>query len=182
MALDIGGGHRAKPDIYVANEGAQQIEQYNHAWKLVSRFRDTGLTPDYMPEALFVSGDLLYTGWRSFGQPGQDLSLAPPSYVSVFNLSGRFLRRFPVSHALGYGLPVGMGMTPPHFGNRSNLLDLCDSEFITLWDPSTGASLGYMSELITNPSSYPPMWLDGITNLKSDGDSRLYVTISAQSE
>jgi hypothetical protein len=182
VALDIGGGNRSKPDVYVANESAQQIEHYNHSWKPVGRFRDTGLTPDYEPVSLCVSGDLLYTGWRFTGQPGQDLSQAPVSYISVFNLRGQFLRRFPVGHALGYRLPVGMVITPPRFGNRSNALAMCDSHFVTFWDPNTGASLGHLSALITDPPSYPPMWLDGITNLKSDGDSRLYITISAQSE
>ncbi|HEY5915710.1 MAG TPA: hypothetical protein VJA21_34420 [Verrucomicrobiae bacterium] len=175
VALDIGGGTPVKPNIYVANEGAGQIEQYTHSWRPVRSFRDPGLSRGFVPHALFVSGDRVYAGW---GYVGGDSSQFPQSYVSVFDLTGQLLRRFPLGIFQSF-FPLGMAITPPHFGDRSQVLAVCEATRVTFWDPNTGTFLGPLRE--QGPDS-PPMFLDGITNLKSDGDSRLYFTKSVQSE
>lgn len=100
--------------------------------------------------------------------PGPDADEAPlgSGFVSVFDTSGNFLRRFATGGPLAS--PWGLAQAPAGFGSFSNALLIAnfndDHGNINAFDPITGAFLGSLRLTDGDLVSLPDLWDIGFGN------------------
>jgi uncharacterized protein (TIGR03118 family) len=167
--------------LYAANFHAGKIEVYNSSFtpvSLLNAFQDTMLPAGYAPFNIQNLGGNLYVAYalqnasKSFAASGTG-----NGYVDVFSTSGILMRRLVSQGPLNS--PWGLAIAPATFGAFAN--DLLVGNFgdgtINAFDPSTGAFLGTVNDVLGTPVVIPNLWALQRGNGGSGGDSNaIYFT------
>ena len=160
--------------LYAANFHSGKIEVYNSSFtpvSLLNAFQDQMLPAGYSPFNVQNLGGNLYVAFalqnasKSFaaGGPGT-------GYVDVFSTSGVLMRRLVSQGPLNS--PWGLAIAPATFGAFAN--DLLVGNFgdgtINAFDPSSGAFLGTVDDVLGTPVVIPGLWALRVGNGGSGGD------------
>ena len=140
--------------LYAADYGDGDVDVFDTNFNLVGQFTDRSVPAGFAPFGIQNINGKLYV---TFG--AQNFGFAPGAgYVDVFDTSGNLIKHLVVNGPLF--APWGMALAPKNFGAFSNALlvgNLFDGH-INAFDPSTGASLGWLADKTGAPISIPALW------------------------
>ena len=154
LALDTGTAQ-----LYAANFSNNKVEVYNNQFQLVNSFTDTSLPKKYAPFNIMDVNGTIYVSFAERDRAHHDEIDGPGlGYVDVFNTSGQLQKQLVAQGALN--APWGLGIAPSSFGSFSN--DLLVGNFgdgkINVYDPSSGASLGALTNKAGAPLVIQGLW------------------------
>jgi uncharacterized protein (TIGR03118 family) len=168
LAIDNSGGQTL---LYAANFRAGTVEVYNSNFTLTNTITDTSLPPvppgtpagqNWAPfNVAVINGKLYVTFALQNPAKHDDVSGAGNGFVDVFNLDGSHMQRL-INTGTGDVLdsPWALDIAPAHFGKFSN--DLLVGNFgngeINVFDPTTGALLGDLTDAQGNPLVIGDLW------------------------
>ncbi len=146
--------------LYAANFRAGDVEMYNSNFGLVKTFTDPNVAAGYAPFNVQTLGGLLYVTYAlQDADKHDDVAGAGNGYVDVFNLDGTFDKRL-VSLGGDVNSPWGLDIAPTGF--RSLAGDLLVGNFgdgtISVFNPTTGASLGKLLDTKGDPIVEGDLW------------------------
>ena len=137
------------------------IEVYDSTWKLTTlsgNFTNPKLPAGYYPFAIHTIGTQVFVTYIQKNSSGRELVQAGNGIVDVFDLNGNF-----VSTAIAGGnlnSPWGMAKAPATYGIYAN--DLLVGNFgdgvINVYDPSTFAYLGQVTDGTGAAINFPGLW------------------------
>ena len=135
------------PVLAVANFHSGRVETFDTHFSPVGSFQDPNLPPGYAPYGMQVIGNQLFVAWALQDAAKHDpLVGAGNGIVSVFDLNGRFVRRFQTGGPLN--APWGITQTSANFGPFSG--DILIGNFgdgaITAFDPASGNPVGQVKD------------------------------------
>ena len=160
--------------LYAANFHSGKIEVYNSTFTpvtLLNAFQDPMLPAGYAPFNIQNLGGNLYVAFALQNASKSFASSGPGTgFVDVFNTAGVFMRRLVSQGPLNS--PWGLAIAPSTFGAFAN--DLLVGNFgdgtINAFDPSTGASLGPVNDVLGTAVVIPNLWALQVGNGGSGGD------------
>jgi len=127
------------PFLAVANFHTGLVEAYSTDFAPLGTFRDPSLPDGYAPYGMQVIGNQLFIAFAMQDAAKHDPVIGTGNgIVSVFNMEGRFLRRFATAGTLN--APWGMTQASANFGPFSNdiLIANTGDGVINAFDPLTG--------------------------------------------
>ncbi len=166
--------------LYAANFHAGTVDVFDSTFAaaMPGTFKDPMLPTGYAPFNVQNLGGKLYVAYalqnasQSFAMPG-----AGNGYVDVFDTSGVLLQRLISGGHLN--APWGLAIAPANFGDFAN--DLLVGNFgdgtINVFNPSTGAYVATLNDVIGAQIVVPNLWGLQVGNGGSGGDPHaLYFT------
>lgn len=151
--------------LMAANAGAGSVDVFDAHFNkitLAGGFKDPNVPTGYKPFGIQTIGTQVYVSYAHFtpGVPIEDHA-AGLGFVDIFDATGTFVKRL-VDFGGALNAPWGMTVAPASFGQFSN--DLLIGDFgdgkINVYDPSSGAMIGTMSD-----SSGAPLVITGLWGL-----------------
>jgi uncharacterized protein (TIGR03118 family) len=135
------------------------FDQNFHPTHLAGSFSDPGIPAGFAPfNIAVINGTVFVTYALQNAQKNADVAGPGNGFIDVFDTNGNFLRRFASQGPLNS--PWGMTLAPADFGPFSN--DLLVGNFgdghINVFNPSTGAFLGQMTDTSGNPIAIDRLW------------------------
>jgi len=169
--------------LYAANFRAGTVEVYDPTFKLVKTITDPSVPAGYAPFNVQVLNGKLYV---SFAQQDtakhDDVAGAGHGFVDVFNLDGTPGLPNGLERLVSRGVldsPWGLDIAPAGFGDFAN--DLLVGNFgdgtINVFNPTTGANLGELTDSNGNPIVIEGLWaLDNGNNGPGFDPNAVYFT------
>ena len=178
LALGSNGGFNY---LYAANFHSGQVDVFDTGYNpvaLAGSFTDPSLPAGFAPFNIQnVGGQLYVTYAMQDAAMHDDVSGPGNGFVSVFDTSGRFLKRFISMGPLNS--PWGVALAPPGFGGFSKALligNFGDGRF-NAFDPDTAQFLGPLLDASGSPIAVPGLWDLKFGNGGQAGDAHtLYFT------
>ncbi len=182
------GGTAATRYIYAANLAAGTVDVFDASYAPVhlgtGALVDPTLPAGFSPYNVQVLAGKLFVTYAKYATSAlRETPGAGYGYVSVFNLDGTFVQRLASGGLLN--APWGLAIAPADFGPLSGALlvgNFGDGR-ITAYNPTTGASMGQLSD-----ASGAPMVISGLWGLSfgngaaAGGVNQLFVTAGSQTE
>jgi uncharacterized protein (TIGR03118 family) len=171
------------------------IEVYDSTFKptkLAGNFTDPSLPAGYSPFSIHVLGTQVFVAYalRSAAAPYTSVNAIGNGVVSVFDTSGNFVAR--VATGGNLDSPWGVAIAPANFGIFSNdlLIGNFGNGLINVYNPTTYAYLGQLTDGTGKPLNYPSLWelltggtMVGNTTTVSGGNmSTVYFTAGLANE
>ena len=175
------GGTSAAPMLYAANFGLARVDVWDGNMNPVTSaaaFVDSAVPAGFGPFNIQNMGGKLYVLYAKKEAQGiDDVPGAGNGYLAVYDYSGNLQSTLISQGALNS--PWGMAIAPATFGDFAG--DMLVSNFgdgkINAFDPTTGALMGTLSDLMGNAISIPGIWSINFGNGGKGGDtSTLYFT------
>lgn len=137
--------------IYAADSHNNLVDIYDGNFNLVKSFTDTTLPSGFTPYGIQVIRNKLYVTFNKRGSNS--------GYVDSFDLTGG--SQTELISVTGLDAPWSVALAPPNFGPMSNalLVGNLGSGWISAYNPTTGAFLGYLNE------GGSPITIDGLWGL-----------------
>jgi uncharacterized protein (TIGR03118 family) len=169
--------------LYAANFRAGTVEVYDPSFKLVKTITDPSVPAGYAPFNVQVLDGKLYV---SFAQQDDakhdDVAGGGHGFVDVFNLDGTPGLANGLERLVSRGVldsPWGLDIAPAGFGDFAN--DLLVGNFgdgtINVFNPTTGANLGELTDSNGNPIVIEGLWaLDNGNNGTGFDPNAVYFT------
>ena len=169
------GSYLLAPNFGTANK----IEVYDNTFAPATlsggTFTDPSLPANYSPYGIHLIGTQVYITYavRSTTTPFTPVGGVGDGIVSVFDTTGKFISRVVTGGNLN--IPWGVAIAPANFGPFSN--DLLIGNFanglINVYDPTTFAYLGQLTDGTGKPLTYFTLWelLPGQTPVASGSSS-----------
>jgi uncharacterized protein (TIGR03118 family) len=149
--------------ILAADFGNGVVDAFDSTFKpltLAGGFKDPSLPAGYAPFGIQTIGTMIYVSYAEQpATPGPEVDGAGLGLIDVFDGTGTFVKRL-VSTGGALNAPWGMAVAPGNFGTFSSELlvgNFGDGK-INVYDPSTGASKGVVSDANNNPIVIPGLW------------------------
>jgi len=177
--------------LYAVNNITGTIDVFNQSYQKVSlagSFVDPGANPlGLVPfNVQNINGKI----WITYAVPGPPADNQPlgSGFVAEFNADGTFVRRFATGGNLSS--PWGITQAPSDFGIYSNDIlianfndDTSSEQFISAFDPTTGAYLGKLAEPDGTAILLPGLWGIEFGNGANAGpDNTLYFAAGIDDE
>ncbi len=124
--------------IYAADSNNNLVDIYDGSFNLVKSFTDTTLPTGFTPYGIQVIRNTLYVTFNKRG--------SGTGYVDTYDLSGGSQAH--LASGISLNAPWSVALAPPNFGPMSGalLVGNLGSGWISAYNPSTGAFLGYLNE------------------------------------
>jgi len=124
--------------IYAADSNNNLVDIYDGNFKLVKSFTDTTLPAGFTPYGIHVIHSTLYVTFNKRG--------SGTGYVDTYDLSGGSQTH--LASGISLNAPWSVALAPPNFGPMSGalLVGNLGSGWISAYNPSTGAFLGYLNQ------------------------------------
>lgn len=153
--------------IYASNFRDGVVEMYDASFHLIKSFTDPGIRPDakkpgFAPFGIRNIDGLLYVTFALQNAARHDDVAGPGNgFIDVFELNGRFVRRFATGGMLNS--PWGLALAPANFGPLSNhlLVGNFGDGRINAFDPDTAVFAGPLEDQHGNPITISGLW--GVT-------------------
>ena len=164
--------------LYAANFRAGTVEVYDPTFKQVNTITDPTVPAGYAPFNVQVLNGKLYVSFALQDvAKHDDVAGAGNGFVDVFNLDGTGMKRLISNGVLDS--PWGLDIAPAGFGPFAN--DLLVGNFgdgtINVFDPTTDALLGTLTDLNGNPIVIEGLWaLDNGNNGTGFDPNAVYFT------
>jgi uncharacterized protein (TIGR03118 family) len=142
--------HNGKVDIFNATFNKIQLQ---------GTFTDPTLPAGMAPFGIQAIGSLIYVTFAVRGPDGRTQTNGPGNgVVDAFDSDGRLVRRIAAGGVLNS--PWGVTMAPPNFGKFSGelLVGNFGDGTINAFDPSSGASLGPLTQADGSSIRQPGLW------------------------
>jgi uncharacterized protein (TIGR03118 family) len=163
----------AAPLLYAANFNSGNIDIFDTNYKPVSMpgaFVDPSVPAGFAPWNIQNEGGKLYVMYAK-QNAAKNFAAAGGGYVAIFDLNGNLLQHLISNGPLN--APWGVAIAPATFGAFAN--DVLVGNFgdgtINAFDPTTGASLGALTDENGNTISIFGLWGLIVGNGGSGGDS-----------
>jgi len=133
--------------LAVANFHSGRVETYDTHFAPLGTFQDPNLPPGYAPYGMQVIGSQLFVTWALQDAAKHDPVVgAGNGIVSIFDLNGRFVRRFQTGGPLN--APWGIAQASANFGPFSGdiLIGNVGDGTITAFDPATGNAVDQIKD------------------------------------
>lgn len=153
LAYDPASGH-----LFAADFTKNQVQVFDNTFKLIGHFTDTTLPAHYAPFNVTVLNGKLYVAFAKRKPNSIDeVDKLGDGYVDVFSTSGTLTTQLIKGDPLD--APWGMTIAPSGFGSFAGdlLVGNFGNGWINVFNPTTGANLGWLS----NPAS-KPLAIDGL--------------------
>jgi uncharacterized protein (TIGR03118 family) len=145
--------------LFAANFGQNKVEIFDDTFKLLSSFTDTSLPKRYAPFNVALINGNLYVAFAERDKSGQNqINGSGKGYVDVFSTSGTL-----ISHLIANGplnAPWGLTIAPSGFGSVAGdlLVGNFGNGWINVFDPTTGAYSGWLTNAKGNPLVIDALW------------------------
>jgi uncharacterized protein (TIGR03118 family) len=158
-----------------------RVDVFDSTFKQVTNsgaFADASLPAGYAPFGIHnIGGNLYVTYAMQDSDAHDDVAGAGHGFVNVFDLTGKMIKRFASQGDLNS--PWGMALAPLGFGEFSSglLIGNFGDGIINAFDPSSGASLGHVTDTNGTAISIQGLWALKFGNGGQGGDLfKLYFT------
>ena len=145
--------------IFVTNFHDGTVEKYGTNLTLVSSFTDTNLPAGYAPFGIQnVNGQLFVTFAIQNAEKHDDVAGPGNGFVDVFDVNGNLVQQFAANGTLNS--PWGVALAPSSFGQFGGTLLVGNfgDGAINAFDPSTGAFLGQLTDVLGNVIAIDSLW------------------------
>lgn len=148
--------------LYVCNFFSGKIEVYDQTFKLTTlagSFTDPTLPHGFAPHNIRnINGQLFVAYAKQNATKTDAVTGAGLGVVDVFDLNGNFVKRFAFKGKLN--APWGLALATANFGTFSNdvLVGNLGDGTVNAFDPTTGASLGTLSNAAGKPIKLSGLW------------------------
>jgi uncharacterized protein (TIGR03118 family) len=150
-----------KPRLFATDFHHGVIDVFDSTWKQLPTkgFVDSQLPKGYAPFGIMAAQGKLYVSYaKQDSQKHDDVAGAGNGYVDLFSTQGGLLARLVSRGALNS--PWGMTIAPTGFGSFAG--DLLVGNFgdgvINVYDPSSGAALGALTDDTGSVLALPGLW------------------------
>lgn len=149
--------------LLAANAGTGNVDVFDGSFKKISLtggFKDPNIPSGYKPFGIQTIGNQIFVSYAHFtpGNPIEDHG-AGLGFVDIFDATGTLVKRL-VDTGGALNAPWGMAQAPAGFGQFSN--DLLIGDFgdgkINVYDPTSGAMIGTLSDGTGAPLVIPGLW------------------------
>jgi len=161
VTLGVANGHNF---LYATNFHSGKVETYDENFALQASasfpFTDPTLPSDYAPFGIRNFNGQIFVTYAKINpsNPDDDLAGAGFGFIDIFDTSGNFVKRLVSNDVLN--APWGLAMASGNFNPFQN--DLLVGNFgdgrINVYDPSTGAFVGTLTEKDGTPLDFEGLW------------------------
>jgi len=148
--------------LYCANFFSAKIEVYDQNFNLVTlsgSFTDPTLPLGFAPHNIRNINGQMYVAYAKQNATKTDAVLGPGlGLVDIFDLNGNFIKRFASKGKLN--APWGIALATANYGTFSNdiLIGNLGDGHITAFDPTTGATLGQLTNAAGGTIAVQGLW------------------------
>jgi uncharacterized protein (TIGR03118 family) len=153
---------KAGPELFAADVHNARIDVFNGAFHLLktpAEFRDTKIPAGYTPYNVQLLGGRLYVTYALQNKAKTDIVPGiGRGFVDVYTVNGALIKHL-VSHG-ALDAPWGLAIAPAGFGPFAGklLVGNLGNGWINVYNPVTGAHLGWLENTSGRPLVIPLLW------------------------
>ena len=145
--------------LYAADFHNNEVQIYDTSFALVKKFTDPNLPRRFAPfNVAFLNGQLYVAFAKRAKGSDDEVDKLGLGYVDIFNKNGKFVKQLIANGPLD--APWGMTIAPSGFGSFAGdlLVGNFGNGWINVFDPSSGAPLGTLSNKRGRPLKIDGLW------------------------